>query len=158
MITTTLVIVAAIGSGLVAGIFFAFSVFVMQSFANIPAGAAIRAMQEINRRIVRTLFIPLFFGTAIVCVMLLVTGVNRWSTPAGTLLVAASMAYLAGCILVTMLCNVPRNTRLGQLEPDSDDAARYWQDYLQSWTRWNHVRTVASLTAAVLYTISLLSQ
>src|SRR5690606_29761669 len=40
---------AAVGSALVAGVFFAFSSFVMPALATLPAAPAIRAMQAINR-------------------------------------------------------------------------------------------------------------
>jgi uncharacterized membrane protein len=49
---------------------------------------------------------------------------------------------------VTILFNVPRN----------DALARFWTDYVNSWTAWNHVRTVAALTAAALITIALCMQ
>ena len=45
----TLTIVGAVGSGLVAGVFFAFSTFVMSGLRRAPAPAGIAAMQSINR-------------------------------------------------------------------------------------------------------------
>lgn len=156
MMTVVTTVIAALGAGLVAGIFFAFSIFVMKSFASIPAVYAISAMQEINRRIVKTLFIPLFFGTAAASVYLLYVGMIRWSSLAGLMLMLAGVAYLIGCVLVTMIFNVPRNVRLGQLAADTAEAEAYWRDYLINWTRWNHVRTLASLLAAALFTLSLL--
>ena len=44
-ITNIALIAAAIGSGLIAGIFFAFSTFIMQAFARLPADQGIAAMQ-----------------------------------------------------------------------------------------------------------------
>ena len=32
---------------------------------------------------------------------------------------------------------------------------RVWAGYLVSWTRWNHVRTAASIAASALLTIDL---
>jgi uncharacterized membrane protein len=37
------------------------------------------------------------------------------------------------------------------VSPDSTEGERLWADYLESWTAWNHVRTVASLGAAALF-------
>ena len=36
------------------------------------------------------------------------------------------------------------------------EEARRWAAYLVGWTAWNHVRTVASLAAAVLLTFALI--
>jgi uncharacterized membrane protein len=47
---------------------------------------------------------------------------------------------------------VPRNNALAAVSPQSAEAAALWTDYLSSWTTWNHVRTVASLVAALLLT------
>ena len=43
-----LTFIAALGSGLVAGIFFAFSNFVMKALARVPPAQGVAAMQSIN--------------------------------------------------------------------------------------------------------------
>jgi uncharacterized membrane protein len=68
---------------------------------------------------------------------------------------AGSVLYFVGTFLVTMLFNVPRNNALAVVAPTSPEAARLWVSYLSTWTAWNHVRTVAALAAAVLFTIAL---
>jgi uncharacterized membrane protein len=45
---------------------------------------------------------------------------------------------------------VPRNNRLGEMEPGGPEAFGYWPTYLTEWTRWNHVRTAASLAGSAL--------
>jgi uncharacterized membrane protein len=42
------ILFAALGSGLVGGVFFAFSTFVMRALARVPAAQGIAAMQSIN--------------------------------------------------------------------------------------------------------------
>jgi uncharacterized membrane protein len=37
------------------------------------------------------------------------------------------------------------------LAPESPAAAKYWLDYLSTWTAWNHVRTIAPLVSAALF-------
>ena len=51
--------------------------------------------------------------------------------------------------------NVPLNNRLAQVEPADARAAAVWDEYLERWTAWNHVRTVTSLAAAVALTVAL---
>ena len=48
-----MLIVACIGSGMIAGLFCAFSSFLMKALASLPAANGIAAMQAINRFIVR---------------------------------------------------------------------------------------------------------
>jgi uncharacterized membrane protein len=63
--------------------------------------------------------------------------------------------YFVGCFLVTILGNVPLNDALAKLaaaDPMSEDV---WRRYLVQWTRWNHVRTVASFTAALAFALAL---
>ena len=43
------------------------------------------------------------------------------------------------------------NKRLDELDPDDPDAAAYWNRYLVVWTRWNHLRTLASVGSALLF-------
>lgn len=72
---------AALGSGLIAGLFFVFSVTIMRAFAVILAPAGIAAMQSINRSIVAPTFLSVFFGTALLSGVLAVVLVLRWSEP-----------------------------------------------------------------------------
>jgi uncharacterized membrane protein len=79
----------------------------------------------------------------------------RWHVPGAPCLLAGSVLYLVGTVLVTILFNVPRNNALGVLAPASSEAEKLWVSYLFSWTAWNHVRTIAALVAAVLFSIAL---
>lgn len=142
---TTLLILAAVGSGLNAGLFFIFSNTLMRSFDRLPAAGAVAAMNSINRVILNPLFFLVFFGTALLCLVLLV---GRLDSP---LVVAGSLFYLIGSIGVTMVCNVPLNDRLAKVSPNAGDMESQWQDYRGPWTRWNHVRTVACLLALAAF-------
>ncbi len=72
-----LTFVAAIGCGLVAGIFFAFSTFVMKALARIPSAGGIAAMQAINVVVINPWFMGAFFGTALACLVLVVSSLFR---------------------------------------------------------------------------------
>lgn len=150
-----LALFSALGCGLIAGIFFAFSTFVMKALDRIPASQGIAAMQSINIAVINPLFLAAFLGTAAACVVLAVASLFRWHKPDAVYLLAGSLLYLGGTILVTFVCNVPRNNALAALDPASADGARLWADYVTSWTMWNHVRTAAALSAAASFTIAL---
>lgn len=148
-------LIAAVGSSLVGGVLFGFSTFIMPGLGRLPAREATMAMQSINITAITPLFMGALFGTAAVCLAAMVLALVDWDSSYGVLVVAGGALYLLGVILVTMAANVPRNNALASLDPSAPEAERYWPVYLREWTAWNHVRTVAPLTAAVLLMISL---
>jgi uncharacterized membrane protein len=112
-------------------------------------------MQSINVAVINPWFLGVFLGTAVICGLLAVCSLLRWQEPRGAYLLAGSVLYLVGTLLVTMVFNVPRNDALAAVDPASVEGARLWVDYLTRWTRWNHVRTAAAQAAAVAFTMAL---
>jgi uncharacterized membrane protein len=147
-------ILAGLGCALVAGIFFAFSTFVMKALGKLPPAHGIAAMQSINVVVINPWFLTAFFGTAVACVLVMIGSLVRWHAPGAAWLLAGSVLYLVGTVLVTMRFNVPRNNALAVVAPASPEAARLWVAYLSTWTTWNHVRTTAALAAAVSFTFA----
>ncbi|HYG86367.1 MAG TPA: anthrone oxygenase family protein [Azospirillum sp.] len=152
---SVLMLAAALGSGMMAGLYFVFSVAVMSALGRLPPAGGIAAMQSINRVILNPWFFLLFFGTAAVCLALAIGAVLAWQAPASATTMAGSLLYLAGNLLVTVLRNVPLNKALAAVDPASGEAAHVWACYLDVWTKWNHVRTLACLLAAGLFTFAL---
>jgi len=74
-----LTFIAALGSGLMAGFFFAFSATVMWALERQPA--AVAAMQAINVVVLNPLFLGTFFGTAILSLVLDIVALVRFSEP-----------------------------------------------------------------------------
>ena len=151
----TLTLITALGCGLVAGVFYAFSTFVMKALARLPAAQGIAAMQSINVVVINPWFMTVFFGAAAACVVVMVFSMLRWGEPSAVYLLIGSLLYLIGTILVTIVFNVPRNNRLAAIDPASADGTSLWAGYVTSWTAWNHVRTAAALAAAILLTLAL---
>ncbi|GHH62677.1 anthrone oxygenase family protein [Lentzea cavernae] len=134
--TTTLIAVAA--TGLMAGVFFAFSVAVMPGLADLTPEHARGAMRRINARIQNPVFLLVFLGTAVVC------GIEVFQGR-----IAGGLLYVLGCFVLTMAVNVPMNNRLER----TDDA--YWPEYLRKWTLWNHVRAACCLASTVTLLLGL---
>jgi len=151
ILTTGLLWFSALGCGLLAGLYFAFSAFVMTALGRIDQAAGISAMNAINADIVRSLFMPVFLGTTLSCAVLVVFGGLRWQEPGATVMVCGGVLYVVGMFIVTIICNVPLNDQLAAADPASAAAAPLWARYLADWTFWNHVRTVASLAATALF-------
>lgn len=150
-----LAFLAALSCGLMAGLFFAFSVTVMQALGRQPAANGIAVMQAINVVIINPVFLLAFFGPAVACLLVILLVLTGWPVPGGFWLIAGSLFYLLGTFGVTILFNVPKNNRLAAMSPGDADSAGYWTEYLRSWTAWNHVRTVAALTALALLMIGI---
>jgi uncharacterized membrane protein len=150
-----LAFVAALGCGLITGIFFAFSNFVMKSLTRLPPANGIAAMQAINVDVLNGWFFAAFFGTALCGLLLAVSSFFRWDRPDSIYLLTGSLLYLVGTILVTIIFNVPLNDALAAVDPTTADAGHLWTTYVKSWTAWNHVRTVAALAAATSFTVAL---
>ena len=151
-----LIFVTALGCGLAAGVFFAFSSFVMSALNRLPAAQGIAAMQSMNITVVRPLFMIDLFGTALITLPLLVIGIRHRDERWGLLLIVGALLYLVGTIVLTAVYHVPRNNALDTLDPTSPDAAEQWRDFFVGWTRWNHVRTLSSLGAAASFMAALL--
>ena len=150
-----LIFFAAIGSALSAGIFFAFSTFVMQALAQQPPAPGIATMQSINITVINPWFMTAFFGPAAACLFLTIFALLQWDRSGAGYWLAGSLLYLIGTIGVTVVGNIPLNDALAIVSPDTAEGATLWAKYLSDWTFWNHVRTAAALLAAMLFAISL---
>jgi uncharacterized membrane protein len=148
---------AALGSGLIGGVFFAFSAFVMAALGRLPPDQGVSAMQAINVAVLNPWFLAAFFGTAAACAVLAIAVFFRWSEPGAILPLAGSLLYLVGTILVTLRLNVPLNDALAAARPEDAESAVLWKRYLTEWTAWNHLRTAASLAAAAAFILALMT-
>lgn len=148
-------LLAALGCGLIAGVFFAFSTFVMKALAQQPSAQGIAAMQSINITVINPWFMTAFLGTSVVCLILVIFLFFRWQQPDTAYLLVSSLVYLIGCFGVTLVFNVPLNDALAAANPNSSEGATLWARYLTNWTFWNHVRAIAAFIAAALFTMAL---
>lgn len=144
----TLPFLVCIGAGIVAGVFFAFSTFVMKALAQLPSSQGIAAMQRINVVVLNPLFLGVFVGIAVLAAICVLAGFFPWGEPRSFLLLAAGISYLVGSFGITVAFNVPRNERLARMDSASAKATEYWPVYVREWLFWNHVRTAASVASA----------
>lgn len=72
---------AALGCGLMAGTFFAFSVFVMPALKRLLAPQGIAAMQSINITVINPLFMLVVMGMALLCLAVAVAAFFGWKQP-----------------------------------------------------------------------------
>jgi uncharacterized membrane protein len=150
-----LTLAAVVGAGLVGGVFFAFSNFVMRALGRLRPSEGAAAMQSINITVITPAFMTALFGMGLVSLVLIALGLADLDEPYAGWLIAAGAIYLIGEIATTGGYHVPRNNALARVDPESEEGARVWSTYLVEWTRMNHVRATAGLAASALFAVAL---
>src|ERR687889_1483029 len=97
-----LTLVTALGCGLIAGVFFAFSSFVMKALARLHPAQGVAVMQAINVAAVTPAFMAALFGTALACGALAVWALFAWDERFAPYLLVGGGLYLVGTILLTL--------------------------------------------------------
>jgi uncharacterized membrane protein len=148
---TVLVLAGALSSALVAGMFYAFSSFIMAALARVPGAEGMRAMNAINVTVITPSFMALFMGTAVLGIGLAIWSLFSIAQTDSQLVLLGALLYVLGCFGVTMVFNVPLNDQLAAAPTET-----LWNSYLRTWTLWNSVRTAAAtLSSAVLVAVAL---
>ena len=135
-----------VGSGLLAGVFFAFSGFVMSGLRRLPDRDAAAAMRSINVTAQHPPLMIALFGTSALCVVVIVRAAATWSRPGAAWLLAGSALTIVGALGVTVAVNVPLNDRL-------EAGTVTWSRFLAGWEPANHARTVLCLAGCALLLI-----
>ena len=146
----TAALATAAASGVMGGVLYGFSSFVMPALRRLPASQAVATMQAINRTAPRALGLPLVVsgpGTAAVAAWAL----TRADVPdaARTLFVTGAVTAVAA-FAITAGYHVPRNNRLDTVDATSAAAASAWGSFVPGWVSMNHVRTALSLVSSCL--------
>jgi len=92
-----LAFLAAIGCGIVGGIFYGFSSFVMKALARIAPEQGVAAMNSINVVVINPSFMLVFMGTTVACLALAAGSCLWWQQLSGKLVLAAALLYAVGC-------------------------------------------------------------
>ncbi|HEX8803959.1 MAG TPA: anthrone oxygenase family protein [Acidimicrobiales bacterium] len=148
-----LTVVTAVGSGVVGGVFFAFSAFVMRALDRLPARQGLAAMQSINVMAPTAPLMILLVGTALCSLVLGGSALFRLDEAVARYQLAGAALYLLA-VAITGIYHVPRNDALTALDPSAADAVARWRAYIPGWVLWNHVRTATSVAGAVLLTVA----
>jgi uncharacterized membrane protein len=127
-----------VGSGLLAGVFFAFSAFVMSGLRRLPDAAGANAMRSINVTAERPPLMIALFGVSALCFVIVVRALATWSRPGSGWLLAGAILTVVGALGVTVAVNVPLNDRLAA-------GTVTWSRFLAGWDPANHARTVLCL-------------
>lgn len=135
-VSFVVLIAATVAAGLIAGLFYAYSVSVMPGLARTDDRTFVETMRGINVAIINGWFMLSFLGApllaGVAALLHLRAGATLWWTVAG-------FALLAAMIVVTRVVHIPMNDAL---DAGGDAYARLRARFEGSWVRWNVVRTV----------------
>ena len=148
--------VGVVGCGLLGGVFFAFSAFVMSGLNRLPASKATAAMQSINVTAQHPPLMLALFGTAAVCGALVYRAISTWGDRRALLLLIGAVTYLIGAVLVTIAVNVPLNNQLAGVQAGGPSVSADWHHFVTLWTLANHARAVLCLAGCALLATALL--
>jgi uncharacterized membrane protein len=150
----TVVTAGAVGAGVIGGVFFTFTAFVLPALRKLPANQGISAMQSINKLAVTPPLMLVLFGTAILSVITASWAVRHWGQPVAPWLLAGGLAYLAA-IVITIVGNIPLNNSLAVLDPHAAGAPAQWASFVTSWTVWNTLRGLAAIAGTAVFIVAL---
>jgi len=142
-IRSLVLLAATVATGLMAGLYFAFSCAVMPALRRVDDRTFVEVMRRVNTAILNGWF-GLAFGGALVLGAVSV-GLHRSGAarPALPWVIWGFVLY-ALSFLITLICNVPLNNQLADTgEPGTpDDPGRARRDFEPAWVRWNLIRTL----------------
>lgn len=149
-----LTVIAAIGAGLSAGVYLAFSTFVMPGLRKQSPSSAISAMNSINKAAPSSpLLMLMLFGTGIVSVLVMIAGIHRHDA-ATVWQIAGAVLYLLS-VLILVGYHVPHNNQLMKVDPNSPGAGATWSHFYSAWMAWNHARTLTAFGGATSLVLAL---
>jgi len=148
-----LAVAAITGAGMVTGLLFAFSNFIMRALAKLQPEHGMFAMQQINEKIINPLFLLFFLGTPLLCAIIAIYSLLHLHYAHSVLLLVGCIGYIIGPFGITVCCNVPLNNKLAEVQ--AAEGMDIWGEYQVKWQRWNHIRTYIGLVSIIFLCLGL---
>lgn len=143
-----MLVAATVSTGLMAGLFYSFSIAVMRGLRRADDRTFVTSMQRINEGIQNVAFAPGFFGAMVFTTRAAMTQRRLGNKVALRWIVAALVLYLL-TVGITMGINVPLNNELAKAG-DADripDLAAVRARFEGRWVLFNVLRTLLSTAA-----------
>jgi uncharacterized membrane protein len=154
---TIILIITTLFSGLMAGLFYAWSISVTPGLAKINDGSYLQAFQSMNRAILNPVFFVVFFSLVVLLPLLSYFSFQTSISNQFWYVILATLLYYVGIMGVTIGGNVPLNSTLEALQieamtPEQMDVFR--KGFESKWNRLNHIRTISSILTFLLLVIA----
>ncbi|MFC0864261.1 DUF1772 domain-containing protein [Sphaerimonospora cavernae] len=139
-------VLATVATGLIAGLFYAYSCSVMLALRRVDDRTFIEVMRRINAAIQNGWFALGFVGGPLLTAIALV--LNLDGGPVMPLIVAGLVLHVL-TLVITFAVNIPLNNRLDAAGDPAQlaDPALVRRSFEAPWVRWNLARTLASIAA-----------
>lgn len=151
---STILIIATLVSGLMAGLFYAWSISVTPGLAKVDNKKYLHSFQSMNRAIINPIFLLCFMGLAILLPLLSYMSYNSIDF---AYVLTSTILYLIGVIVVTFLGNIPLNTKLESLKIESltdEQMSTFRKNFESRWNSLNYVRTISSSLSFIFMIIA----
>ena len=142
-------VAAALATGLMAGLFFAFSTAVMPALRRTDDRTFVEVMQRINAAIQNGLFALIFAGALVATAVALPLHLGDRTT---AWMIGAALALYALTLGLTFRVNIPLNNALDAAGPAAQltDPGQVRADFERPWLRAHQFRTLACVAAFAL--------
>lgn len=147
--------------GLVTGLLLGFAIVAMPGIAKLGHGEFIKSFQAMDRVIqdASPTFMALWVGSVLAVLGSLIAGFSQIEGADLSLLVAATIVYLAGVQLPTATINIPLNNAIQEVDvagASAEALAKAREAFEARWNRWNIVRSAFGILATALMIVLLL--
>ena len=142
-----------VATGLMAGLWYGWSVSVIPGTRRVANAEYIGLMQHINREILTPRFLVPFVGIPLLLGGAAIVQFRAGDQRRGLVLSASAVTYLVGVFGVTAAGNVPLNDALDAFDLPGSTAEQIEQRrdaYEGPWNRWHTVRAIANVVAFTL--------
>lgn len=152
MLTLTNLVTAAgtLLTGLVAGLFFGFSVAVIPGLSRLPDAGYLQSFQNINVAILNPVFLVTFVAPVILLPVAAWLQYRQGGSSAWLWMLAATLIYIIAVFGVTIAGNVPLNETLAKTDltaAGSDRLPSIRAAFEPDWNRLHSIRTVANVVS-----------
>lgn len=153
MSESTLLIIAGTLVSLSAGVFFGFTIGIAGALRRLKDAEYIRFMKSINRSIENPVFGLTLITPVILLPILTLMARDDVDSSRFVLLLSASILYIVGTILLSLVGNVPLNAKLARFNPASASTkqiANMRKAIEMPWAAYNVIRTIAAIASTIL--------
>lgn len=154
---TIILIITTVFSGLMAGLFYAWSISVTPGLARINDLSYLQAFQSMNRAIINPVFFVVFFGLVVLLPVLSYLSFQTSLSNQFWYVILATLFYFIGIMGVTIAGNVPLNNALEALQIEQMTAEQmdvFRKSFENKWNRLNLIRTISSFLTFLLLVIA----
>lgn len=155
-VQTIILLLATLSTGVMAGLFFTWSNIVTTGIGRLNDLEYLRAFQSMNQTILNPAFFIAFFGPALLVPLSSFLHFKSLPNYLFWMLIGASLLYLVGVIVVTVVGNIPLNNVLERSILDGfslEDAKSLRDKFEDRWNFLNWIRTYCSLGAFLLLVV-----